>query len=238
MIVRVCNNSLKTVSFLGKYEHDLVVSLFQKDLNKVKLIPFGNQNRISRIRREFAEFMDFGYDVTIVSTKHYMMRLRTYINFFTRNLFDCMLYTRELLDAEWQAKYFPRILFHGTTTASLPSIKRNGLLPSEAGRNFTDSIEKRVFFTDSLYTAEGYALKATESGGDLVIYRVDLWDLKKRGLRITFDPDYNVRAYDSYREFSTTEPILPRSIRNFYRYPRYFSLSPRLLGAAEYFSNQ
>jgi hypothetical protein len=217
---------------LGQYEFDLVLSLFQKDANVIKSIPFENKNRMRKIRKELVEIVEctiLPYAGELVLTRCYNeMTFSKYLHIFAKNFFDSMYTTRSYLERGYlQHMDVPDILYHGTDETRWCNIKKQGLDPCKIGTNLASKDEeKAVFLTDSLYVADMYSLSAQQSfGGRPIILRVNIGDLKDKLFlgydRFPLDP---YRAYQIYKEFSVRERISPRNIRNFYMLPKDVSL--------------
>lgn len=149
-----------------------------------------------------------------------------YYSKFVNNLFTCfknMVYLQQRL---WRRISLPHILFHGTTTVFLPNIATKGLLPSKAGKCWSEGKYKeprKVCLTNSLYAAENFALVATNrAGGEAVVLKVNIKELENK-MHIIIDTLSNdgLTVFDKHFEFYFMKPVSPDGrIKVYYVLPK------------------
>lgn len=150
-----------------------------------------------------------------------------YYSKFVNNLFTCFVNMVHLHQGLSRRIPRPHMLFHGTTTTFLPNIAKQGLLLCKAGQNWEEDKDKKfkkVCLTDSLYSAEFFALFATQKfGGQAIVLGINVKGLEER-MRImceTLVEDSGVATvFERYFEFFFTEPIPPDRIKILYILPK------------------
>jgi hypothetical protein len=220
-----------------KSKDELLSSLFQNDPKIIESIPY--HQLMGDVRNELIEFF---YICLLPDARRYRARsdtstmgARTYIEMFTRNLFESVLtYCKYSKTGRYP---LPEILFHGTTTKFLPKILEEGINPSVAGQCWTEDKEKRIFLTDNLYAAERFAHNAmTKFGGNPAILIVASESL---GCRFKAGPERFRRnhptIFDYYSQFWCEESIPPEKILDRLILPKSQSISEIFTQVIDYY---
>jgi hypothetical protein len=195
------------------------------------LLPWDRRNLVKKAKRALSEALTqsmrqiptiktrFGELDAVSAYSKYPKRV-------VKSIFDCLkiitAYREGLIDKFLLKTYLPDKLYHGTTTAFLPKIEKEGLLPSETGKcwEHNGKMVKKVCLTPSMYIAEAYAIHASRKcGGEPVVLEIDIKGLKNKsqirleGFRPQCPINVNLEVY-------FTDAIPPRRIKNWYIVPK------------------
>jgi hypothetical protein len=143
-----------------------------------------------------------------------------------KSIFDCLKITTCYylsIDKSLLKTCLPNKLYHGTTTAFLPTIEKEGLHPSEAGKCwkfYTKEVTEKVCLTPSMYIAEYYAIHASQKyGGEPIVLEINVKGVKNKSqIRLEgFRPRCPINAnFEVY----FTDAIPPGRIKNWYIVPK------------------
>jgi hypothetical protein len=163
--------------------------------------------------------------ISNVDTKFGQINIKTYSRRIIKNIFDCLKITKCYylsIDKSLLKTCLPDKLYHGTTTAFLPRIEKEGLLPSETGKCWEHNGKKakKVCLTPSMYIAEAYAIHASRKfGGEPIVLEIDVKGLKDIS-QIRLEALRPACPIDVNLEVCFTDAIRPRRIKNWYIVPK------------------
>jgi hypothetical protein len=155
-----------------------------------------------------------------VTTSDSILDSQQYTAMFAKNYVDSMITMgRYLLNNSNFLDVFPKILYHGTTTFFLPSIRKYGLSPSKAGQCWVRDKEKLVLLTDNLCAAENFArCTVFKFGGNPAILCIDVTSQKGNAI----NPE-RLRWYKNVSETHMQficQGTLPSDTRDWYVLPK------------------
>jgi hypothetical protein len=197
------------------------------------LLPWDRRNLVEKAKRALSEALTQSMPLipTIKTRFGELDALSAYIKYprrVVKSIFDCLKITTAyayeyLIDKPLLKTCLPNKLYHGTTTAFLPQIEKEGLYPSEAGKCwkfYTKEVTEKVCLTPSMYIAEYYAIHASQKyGGEPVVLEINVEGLKNKSqIRLEgFRPQCQINVnFEVY----FTDAIPPGRIKNWYIVPK------------------
>ena len=166
------------------------------------------------------------FGISKVKTKKGNISIVTYVDLFTKNLFDCLRSCSAYRTGDFNVSAdVPDRVFHGTSTKFLSSIMKEGLVPSKYGQCWKEDKEnksERVYFTDSLYAAELFAEYARcEVGGGAIVLEINIESIKK-DMEINMEDGVGASSttFDLYKELSYGKSLGRELITDWYIVPK------------------
>jgi hypothetical protein len=197
----------------------------------LSLLPWDRRNLVKKAKRALSEALTQSMpQIPTIKTRFGELdTLSAYIKYprrIVKSIFDCLkiitAYKEYLIDRSLLKTCLPSKLYHGTATAFLPRIQKEGLLPSETGKCWEHDGKKakKICLTPSMYIAEAYAIHASQKFvGEPVVLEIDVKGLKNKsqirleGFRPQCPINVNLEVY-------FTDAIPPRRIKNWYIVPK------------------